>query len=272
MPAGLKVVASIDDIEVQATEQRNITWPISVPSDHPAVASSRSASEPFCAMARASAANCVTTKLIHEDSVAVEIKITLAADASSVRKWKWANLLTAFKRIFPPPVVAALLGMFVALCHPIRAKFVDIDDRDGDALLEFLFNGLQKVGQAAVPINMIILGNSLAKGAKRSNFSIPMVRIAVIVSIAKMFVMPLIGLGMTLLMQRWNVISGPAGAAFYLVAMTLSATPTANNIMVMAELAGENKESLAFCILVQYIFAPIVLTCWLFVFVSVATA
>jgi len=194
---------------------------------------------------------------------------SIDGDDATVDRWKtWG---TVFKRVFPPPVIAALLGMFVALCGPIRGILVDINDRDGDAPLQSVFTGMSKLGGAAVPINMMILGNSLAKGFNRNTVTMRMVKTASAIAVARMLVMPLFGLGVTLLMQRANVMSPPADAAFYLVSMLVSSTPTANNIMVMAELGGANKEDLGFCILVQYMISPLVLTFWLFLFVSVAT-
>lgn len=114
--------------------------------------------------------------------------------------------LTVLKRIFPPPVVAALLGMFVALVEPIRGIWVDIKDRDDDAPVEFVYDGLYKIGAAAVPLNMIILGNSLVKGVNRSIISVRMIRVASSIAVAKLVVMPLFGLGLTLLMQRMRFI------------------------------------------------------------------
>eukprot|EP00972_Heterocapsa_arctica_P074240 10958168-Heterocapsa_arctica.AAC.2 len=46
----------------------------------------------------------------------------------------------------------------------------------------------------------------------------------------------------------------------WLVAMILSCTPTANNIMVMVELSGQNKAGVTTCIFTQYMAAPFVLT------------
>lgn len=185
-------------------------------------------------------------------------------DASGMRD----RALTVLRRVCPPPVVAALLGMAVAFVEPVRGLLVDTKDRDGDALLQWLFDGLAKIGAAAVPINMLILGNSVAKGASVSIS----IRTALSVAVAKMVVMPLVGLAVTLAMQHIELIPDGPDDSFYLVALLVSATPTANNIMVMAELAGENKEGLGACIFVQYLLCPFLLTFWLAVFVSVATS
>merc|ERR1712183_1067783 len=112
---------------------------------------------------------------------------------------------------------------------------------------------------------MLILGNSLTKGARTEAISL---RTNLAVSIAKMVVMPLFGLLCGYTLKRMKIIpSQPDGpnhdAAFCLTAMIVTATPTANNLMIMAELAGENKEGLASCIFFQYMFAPVLLTIWL---------
>jgi predicted permease len=51
----------------------------------------------------------------------------------------------------------------------------------------------------------------------------------------------------------------------------VTSTPTANNVMVMAELAGDSKQ-LAQCILLQYLISPLVLPLWLSLFVVVAVS
>eukprot|EP00929_Paragymnodinium_shiwhaense_P000541 TRINITY_DN100787_c0_g1_i1.p1 TRINITY_DN100787_c0_g1~~TRINITY_DN100787_c0_g1_i1.p1 ORF type:complete len:489 (-),score=85.14 TRINITY_DN100787_c0_g1_i1:55-1521(-) len=213
--------------------------------------------------------SCATQQRAEQAEAAAAAASFAARPTSPVqRASKRRRVLTGLKRVFPPPVMGALLGMVVALNDPVRNLFVDLTDRTGDAWLAWVFNGMQKLGAAAVPINMLILGNSLAKGAKKSPVSM---RTAAAVAFAKMVVMPAIGLSVTLLSQAYFPVPQPIDDAFYLVAMIVSATPTANNIMVMAELAGESKEGLAACIFLQYLLAPVLLTGWLAVFVAVAT-
>jgi hypothetical protein len=44
-----------------------------------------------------------------------------------------------------PPVIGALLGLFVAAIRPLRALFVDLRDRDDDAPLEWFYDGVYVV-------------------------------------------------------------------------------------------------------------------------------
>ena len=69
-------------------------------------------------------------------------------------------------RALQPPVIGAILGILIA-ATPLRDIFVDTVDRDGDAHLEWLFDGLHEVGLAAVPLNMMILGCNLSASASR---------------------------------------------------------------------------------------------------------
>ncbi|KAL7566850.1 hypothetical protein ACA910_021346 [Epithemia clementina (nom. ined.)] len=73
----------------------------------------------------------------------------------------WVSIQNIAERCFQPPVVGAVSGILVAI-SPARALFVDVVDRDADAPLEWLFDGLYSIGLTAVPINMIILGCNLS--------------------------------------------------------------------------------------------------------------
>ncbi|KAJ8601605.1 hypothetical protein CTAYLR_008453 [Chrysophaeum taylorii] len=167
------------------------------------------------------------------------------------------------ERVFPPPVVGAIAGMVVALIQPLRGVLVDIKDRDDDAPLEWIYNGVVDVGAAAVPLNMFILGNTLSKRNEHADVS-PRTRLCV--ATGKLVVMPMVGVLVAISLRAL----GFRDPAVLLVSMVVTSTPTANNLIVMAELAGENKEALAATIFVQYAIAPITLTFWITVFLVVA--
>lgn len=195
-------------------------------------------------------------------------------------------------RCFQPPVVGALAGLFVA-ATPLRGVLVDLVDRSSSAPLEWLFDGLYAVGQAAVPINMIILGCNLSashqtrqskkkndgvvevhKGdgsAPTSNLLSQKTMIAIVVS--KMLIMPLIGMLLAVILETYilNIPDEIAGS-FYLVLMIVFITPTANNVMVMVELSGSNtKEGIAQVIALQYACAPLMLSLTMSLVVGMAS-
>ena len=134
-----------------------------------------------------------------------------------------------FERCFQPPVVGALLGIFVA-ATPLRGIFVDLIDRGSHAPLQFFFDGLYAVGLTAVPINMMILGCNLSASydsqvqqskasreevdyresipASSSNLLSKNTLAAIV--IGKMLIMPLIGIVLALFLERF-VLDIPHG-------------------------------------------------------------
>lgn len=58
------------------------------------------------------------------------------------------------------------------------------------------------------------------------------------VVISKMIIMPVIGIILATLLSKVYTPGDPQDDSFWLVFMMVSATPTANNIVVMSELFG----------------------------------
>mmetsp|Transcript_15998 Transcript_15998/g.39184 ORF Transcript_15998/g.39184 Transcript_15998/m.39184 type:complete len:551 (+) Transcript_15998:34-1686(+) len=178
------------------------------------------------------------------------------------------------KRSMQPPVIGALLGIFVASFPVLRGALVDLEDRTGDAPMEWLFDGLYEVGQAAVPINMMILGANLS-GSYRSSIKKTELfsgATTVAIVIAKMIIMPIFGILSVIFFRQyyWDLPEDIAGS-FYLVAMIVFLTPTANNVMVMVELSGSgSKQGLARIIAWQYAAAPILLSLTMTIAVGLA--
>ena len=86
-----------------------------------------------------------------------------------------------------------------------------------------------------------------------------------------MVLMPLVGAVTALGLRAMHYpIDDKTSASFYLVVMMVTCTPTANTCMVMAELAGENKEAMGAAIFYQYLFAPVLLTASVTAFVALA--
>jgi len=176
-------------------------------------------------------------------------------------------------RVFQPPVVGALLGLIIASTS-LRGIFIDLINRADRAPLEWIFDGIYSVGQAAVPINMIILGCNLSAAQQRkSSDKLLSMETMMAMVIGKMVVMPIIGISSVLILKKyfWEIPEG-IDASFYLVAMIVFITPTANNVMVMVELSGSGtKEGIAQVIGCQYLAAPLLLSFTVTAVVAIAS-
>lgn len=152
-----------------------------------------------------------------------------------------------------PPVIGSALGLIVALIRPLQALFVDLSGDGGAAPLSFLFQAIHTIGGASVPINMLVLGSNLAKGANlravplSTNFGILFMK-----NVGQPVMISLVIAGLSRVFEN--------DLSVWLVAMIVSCTPTANNIMVMVELSGQNKAGVSAIIFTQYMAAPFVLT------------
>ena len=135
------------------------------------------------------------------------------------------------------------------------------------APLGWLYIGVSKLGAAAVPINLILLGAALSKTPERGHVP-PLTAAGIIVG--RMLLMPLCGLCVAKLLSSTHFATIPYIVAdpFWLVCLILTATPTANNIVVMCDLAGENRRAMSAAIFYQYCAAPLLLPGVLTLFIS----
>lgn len=194
-------------------------------------------------------------------------------DVDSLREAA-TNILS---RCFQPPVVGALTGMAMAALPSVRGVFVDLERRQSRAPLEWMFDALYSVGQAAVPINMMILGANLSsayrKGFSTSEWTLER-NTMIGILVGKMLVVPVVGILLVWFLKTfcWN-IPKDIDASFYLVLMIVFLCPTANNVMVMVELSGSSslKEGMAQVIALQYMVAPVILSVTMTVAVGVAS-
>lgn len=189
------------------------------------------------------------------------------------------TMLRVATKVFQPPVIGALMGLFIASFPKLRGILVNIWAGSTEpAPLQWMFEGIYAVGQAAVPINMTILGINLSSTFQRktsddaqSNMLPKRTMLAVVVG--KMLVMPLIGILSTWFLQEYFLnFPDEIDGTCYLVMMIVFITPTANNVMVMVELSGSSsKEGMARLIGYQYLVSPVILSLVLSAVVSLAS-
>ena len=71
---------------------------------------------------------------------------------------------------------------------------------------------------------------------------------------------------------NWIGLVAPYDKPFFVAACACAATPTANTIIVITEIAGGNKSAMSTAIFVQYLVSPVLLTASLTMIVTVLTA
>jgi hypothetical protein len=143
---------------------------------------------------------------------------------------------------------------------------------------------LYKVGQLAVPDNMLILGCNLSssynsyferKRSRQEKGGLFSRQTAAGIIIGKMLVMPFVGILSAYVLKHYVLhLSDEIAGAFYLVLMIVFLTPTANNVMIMIELADADAgilEGVANVIALQYAVAPVILSLTMTIAIGVAS-
>jgi predicted permease len=211
----------------------------------------------------------------HHDPLATEESLLLklqqgdsANDKITCKSFLRAAVKSASKAL-QPPVVASVTGLVVAAIPPLRFLLTSSSSRE-EALLEWFLRGLVSIGRSAVPVSMAILGINLSMTAaeEKQERQVSYRTLAAVV-VSRMLIMPIIGVLSVTLLNRFFFRS--ADTALYLVLMIEFITPTANTVLLMAELAECMRSGMATILAYQYLISPILLTLSVAMVLHVAT-
>lgn len=184
--------------------------------------------------------------------------------------WRCARDAAAFvfDKLLVPPVRATLLGLALGLLPCTRELLVTESWQEEPAPLAWLRLGLSKLGDAAVPTNLITLGASLASGP---DFTALSVKSCAAIVVAKLLVMPAIAMAAVAAVDRSFPVQilHPFQQPFYLTMFVVAATPTANNVLIMCTIAGQDRTAMSTAIFVQYVCSPVILTVTICFFIKI---
>ena len=187
---------------------------------------------------------------------------------SRIKDSQVCKILTKIaSKAMQPPAMGAMAGFVVASYTPLRGLFVDLNHRADNAPLEWIFDGILTLANSAIPVNMCVVGVNLSIAAssssqQQSGNSVDTKTIVAVVA-GKMLIMPLIGIVTVYVLKTWFWdIPEQIQFQFYLVLLMNFITPTANVVMVIAELGSGTaaKNVMASLIGCQYLVAPFLLS------------
>ncbi|KAI1789735.1 auxin efflux carrier [Ganoderma leucocontextum] len=194
-----------------------------------------------------------------EDPVVISALEKSTAGPKKKRSW-W---LSSFYALLKPVTMSLTISIPTALIKPLKALFVDCASQgcpnwhgpDNRPPLAFVMDTAQFVDTIAVPLALILLGASFARIKVPRPLSRLPIMAMLLVTLAKMVVLPVIGVAVVQAMVRGGLIPADAKAEKF-VAMLLSGTPAAVNQMIVASLYAPdgNVDTLSAFFLIQYIF------------------
>jgi predicted permease len=156
------------------------------------------------------------------------------------------------KQLLPPPVMAALLAMVLALIPWAKSLFV------GDtAVLGGVYSAAQLLGKMTMPAALIIIGANLAHGPMRNAIKI---RTIVGASIGRYLIVPIVALTVLLTLQSMGMVL--PRLVFFLL-MLQSFVPPALNLVVMCQVQEKNQEEMASLMFWMYMIGVPLLAAWM---------
>lgn len=184
------------------------------------------------------------------------------AEPKVVRKMRLVAERTPMKNIIQPPTIASLLAIIIGSV-PQAKSFVF----GPDAPLGFITGSLEILGGAMVPSVMLILGGMLAEGPNDSKLGL---KTTIGVTVARLLVLPLLGIGVVTLAGKMHL--RVANDAMYGYVLLLQyGTPSAILLGAVARMRGYAVSESSALLFWQHIFALFSLSFYLFIYSKLVT-
>lgn len=168
-----------------------------------------------------------------------------------------------------PPVVGALTGWFIVAVPGFQALWT------AGGALQWLWHAIHVVGQAAIPINMAVLGINLSMAfLSHPNETVTATdrKVLVCVTLGKLVLMPMIGLLSVYLLQLCLDVD----SSIIMIMSLVFCTPTANAVVLITDLSQvlspQTKQGMARILAAQYAVAPVLLSLWVMLTLHIAQA
>ncbi|KAG2700783.1 hypothetical protein I3760_06G013500 [Carya illinoinensis] len=167
---------------------------------------------------------------------------------------------TPIRHILQPPMIASLLAIIIGTVPQLKAFFFG-----HDAPLSFLTDSLEILGGAMVPSVLLILGGMLAEGPIDSNLGL---RTTVGISIARLLVLPVLGIGIVALSDKMNLLVDD-DAMYRFVLLLQYTTPSAILLGAIASLRGYAVGEASALLFWQHIFALLSLSLYIVIYFKI---
>ncbi|MED6113556.1 Protein PIN-LIKES 2 [Stylosanthes scabra] len=186
--------------------------------------------------------------------------IRCLAEPRVVRRIRIVAEQTPIQHILQPPTLASLLAICIGMVPQLKALFFG-----DDAPLLFITDSLEILGGAMVPSVMLVLGGMLAEGPNESKLGL---RTTIGIIVARLLVLPLLGIGIVTLSDKLNFL-GETNAMFRFVLLLQYTTPSAILLGAIASLRGYAVSEASALLFWQHIFALFSLSLYIVVYFKI---
>ncbi|CAN6706204.1 unnamed protein product [Malus baccata var. baccata] len=174
--------------------------------------------------------------------------------ARKIRSVAWR---TPIDGILQPPTIAFLLAIVIGMIPTLKSLVFD-----DNQVLSFLTDSLGIVAEAMVPSAVLVLGGMLAEGPNESNLGM---RSTIGIIVARLLVLPLIGIGVVLLSDKLNLLVAD-DQLYRFVLLLQYTTPSAILLGAVASLRGYAVREASALLFWQHIVAVFSLSLYIIVY------
>ncbi len=166
--------------------------------------------------------------------------------------------MSYLKRVLNPPLFALILALTVSMIPGLSSMF-----ELKNPVISGLLKGLTIMGDAAVPVSIIVLGGNLWFAA-RSSDQLPFTQVSLLSGL-RLLVVPCFAIGLYFLMDRVGLL--PEDPILQVVILLESITPTAIGVLIMCQLHDRAQTYLAYLQFWMYSFSLLTMILWLSLFI-----
>lgn len=186
--------------------------------------------------------------------------IRCLAEPRVVRRIRIVAEQTPIRQILQPPTIASLLAIIIGMVPQLKGFFFGFD-----APLSFVTDSLEILAGAMVPSVMLILGGMLAEGPNESKLGL---RTTIGISVARLVLLPLVGIGIVALADKLNFLV--AGDSMYRFVLLLQyTTPSAILLGAIASLRGYAVREASALLFWQHVFALLSLSVYIVIYFKI---
>ncbi|KAM1718403.1 hypothetical protein ACFX11_026117 [Malus domestica] len=179
------------------------------------------------------------------------------AEPRIVRKIRSVAWRAPIDGILQPPTIAFLLAIVIGMIPTLKSLVFD-----DNQVLSFLTDSLGIVAEAMVPSAVLVLGGMLAEGPNESNLGM---RTTIGIIVARLLVLPLIGIGVVLLSDKLNLLVAD-DQLYRFVLLLQYTTPSAILLGAVASLRGYSVREASALLFWQHIVAVFSLSLYIIVY------
>ncbi|KAK8532277.1 hypothetical protein V6N13_131613 [Hibiscus sabdariffa] len=179
------------------------------------------------------------------------------AEPSVVRKIRIVVQHTPINQILQPPLIATVLAVLIGIIPQVKTTVFG-----SDAPLDFMADSMAIISEAMVPAVMLMLGGMLREGPNESRLGL---RTTVGITVGRLLILPLCGIGIIYLANRWNCLVSD-NSMYRFVLLLQYATPSAMVLGGIASLRGYAVREALALLFWQHVFALLSISMYIFIY------